>query len=160
MRYPRGRVLGVVSVALLVWAAVQPGGAQEAGGAADGAEWPLYRGDTAGTGYSPLVQITTGNAASLTQAWSYSLLAEGAVDPEASGPRSQATPIVVDGVMYVPAADRVVALEPATGPRALAAPGRGRRAVAARRGVLARGKRRAAAHPVHVRRAAARRRGR
>ena len=115
MRYPRGRVLSVAGVALLVWAAAQAGWAQEAGGVADGAEWPLYRGDTAGTGYSPLAQVTTENAASLTQAWSYSLLAAGGADPASSGPRSQATPIVVDGIMYVPAADRVVALDPVTG---------------------------------------------
>ncbi len=34
---------------------------------------------------------------------------------QASGPASQATPIVVDGVMYLPAADRIVALDPQTG---------------------------------------------
>src|SRR5262249_47478215 len=33
----------------------------------------------------------------------------------AGGPNSEATPIVVNGVMYLPAANRVVALEPETG---------------------------------------------
>jgi quinoprotein glucose dehydrogenase len=75
-------------------------------------EWPMYRGDLAGTGYSALSEITTDNVGSLQRAWTYSLesSAEGA-----RGPSSQATPIMVDGVMYVPAADRVVALDPAGG---------------------------------------------
>ena len=37
------------------------------------------------------------------------------MDEGARGPNSQATPIVVDGVMYLPAADHVVALDAATG---------------------------------------------
>jgi quinoprotein glucose dehydrogenase len=79
-------------------------------------DWPLYRGDLAGTGHSPLSEITTQNVATLARAWRYDL---GASEPaEGSRPRapnSQATPIVVDGVMYLPAADRIVALDPATG---------------------------------------------
>lgn len=92
-----------------------PGGAQR--GTTSG-DWPMYRHDPAGTGSSPLTQITAQNVANLKQAWTYNL--QG--DTPASGGRggnagvnSQATPIVVDGVMYVPAANRVVALEPATG---------------------------------------------
>ena len=81
--------------------------------APDGADWPMYRRDLAGTGYSPLTQITTDNAANLTEAWTYSVAAEAS--DGGSGPRSQVTPIVVDGVMYLPAADRVVALDPDTG---------------------------------------------
>jgi len=79
-------------------------------------DWPLYRGDLAGRGYSPLADITTANVATLTRAWRYDL---GASEPAAGGrprsPNSQATPIVVGGVMYLPAADRVVALDPASG---------------------------------------------
>ena len=83
-------------------------------------DWPMYRGDLAGTGYSPLTEITPANASSLTSRWTYSLqpepaataIADGAT---ARGPNSQATPIVVGGVMYLPAADRVVALEPESG---------------------------------------------
>ena len=83
-------------------------------------DWPMYRGDLGGTGYSPLTQITTENVADLTQGWSYSLRSDpsGAAGGAQSGgrnPNSQATPIVVGDVMYLPAVDRVVALNPTTG---------------------------------------------
>ena len=92
--------------------APEEGAAPQATAAPDG-DWPMYRHDLAATGYSPLAEITTANVAALTDAWTYSLAAEAAEGGR--GPSSQATPIVVDGVMYLPAADRVVALEPATG---------------------------------------------
>ena len=122
MRHPRRSFaagIGMLAALLVAWAAVLAGGAQETGAAA-GAEWPMYRGDPAGTGYSTLAQVTVDNAAHLVRAWTYSLRAATPAAPPAGGaaargPRSQATPIVVDGVMYVPAADRVVALDPATG---------------------------------------------
>jgi glucose dehydrogenase len=82
-------------------------------------DWPMYRHDQAGTGYSPLTQIDTRNVANLTQVWTYRLRSE---EPAAArgrgGPgagNSEATPIVVNGVMYLTAPDRVVALEPDTG---------------------------------------------
>jgi glucose dehydrogenase len=85
-------------------------------------DWPMYRHDQAGTGYSPLAQIDTRNVANLTQVWTYRLQSD---EPAAAtgargrgGPgvaNSEATPIVVNGVMYLPAANRVVALEPETG---------------------------------------------
>ena len=82
---------------------------------AQSGDWPMYNRDPAGTRYSPLTQINTKNVATLTKAWSYALksAATGRGAPRASG--SEATPIVVNGVMYLPAAGRVVALEPATG---------------------------------------------
>jgi quinoprotein glucose dehydrogenase len=86
-------------------------------------DWPMYRRDLAGTGYSPLTQINIQNVGTLTRAWSYGLqgstaapaapAGRGAASPAAVN--SQATPIVIDGVMYVPAANRIVALEAATG---------------------------------------------
>ncbi|MDE0194383.1 MAG: PQQ-binding-like beta-propeller repeat protein, partial [bacterium] len=82
--------------------------------APEGADWPMYRGDLAGTGHSPLAQITPANAADLAQAWTYSLQ-PAEPRPDGRGPNSQVTPIVVDGVMYLPAADRVVALDPVNG---------------------------------------------
>lgn len=75
----------------------------------------MYRGDLAGTGYSALSQITTDNAADLSRVWSYPLGRDGAEAEPGAGPRSQVTPIVVEGVMYLPAADRVVALDPVSG---------------------------------------------
>ena len=116
--------------------------------APEGGDWPMYRGDLAGTGHSPLAQITPANASDLAQAWSYSL---HPAEPRADGrgPNSQATPIVVDGVMYLPAADRVVALDPVTGRELWRHPVEGGRAVAARRRLLGGRRRAAAAHPVH-----------
>jgi len=75
-------------------------------------EWPTYRGDLAGRGYSPLGEINAANVRTLRRQWSYSLesSSEGA-----RGPNSQATPIMVADVLYVPAGDRVVALDPTTG---------------------------------------------
>ena len=72
-------------------------------------EWQTYNHDLAGTRYSPLTQINTSNVARLTQAWTYR--------PAASGgrPSPEVTPIVVNGVMYLTAANRVLALEPETG---------------------------------------------
>src|SRR5207244_3495704 len=73
------------------------------------AEWHTYNHDLAGTRYSPLSQINTSNVARLTQAWTYR--------PSATGgrPSAEVTPIVVNGVMYLTAGNRVVALEPETG---------------------------------------------
>ena len=107
------RVTVVVGGAVLTIALTQCGGALQETSTLDGTDWPMYRRDLAGTGHSPLTQITTDNAANLTEAWTYSVAAEAS--DGGRGPNSQATPIVVDGVMYLPAADRVVALDPDTG---------------------------------------------
>src|SRR5689334_4089657 len=37
------------------------------------ADWPMYRHDFAGTGYSPAAQIDSKNVGTLKQAWTYSL---------------------------------------------------------------------------------------
>jgi len=79
----------------------------------------MFRHDSAGTGYSPLAQITAENVGKLSRAWTYAL--QGTPPAPATGrggtggPNSEATPIVVNGVMYLPAANRVVALEPESG---------------------------------------------
>lgn len=82
-------------------------------------DWPMYRHDHAGTAYSPLTQIDARNVAKLTEAWRYSLQPRALVPAGGrggpAGVNSQATPIVVNGVMYLPAADRVVALDAETG---------------------------------------------
>lgn len=78
-------------------------------------DWPMYNRDPAGTRYSPLTQINAKNAGKLRLAWSYPLRSSGTGrgTPRASG--SEATPIVIDDVMYLPAAGRVVALQVETG---------------------------------------------
>jgi quinoprotein glucose dehydrogenase len=76
-------------------------------------EWTTYGGDLASTRYSPLDQITKDNFGKLEIAWR--------LKTESLGPRAefnfQATPLMVDGVVYTVAGSRraVVALDAATG---------------------------------------------
>lgn len=77
------------------------------------ADWPTYNRDLAGTRYSPLTQINSLNVGALKQVWSYALGRN--VTTNALGGGSQFTPLVIDGVMYLAAADRVVALESESG---------------------------------------------
>jgi quinoprotein glucose dehydrogenase len=102
-------------------------------------EWRVYGQDPGGRRYSPLKQINAQNVAGLRTAWTYGTQepsdATPSVTPPPSSSRgtgaanapggasgrsrrrlSQATPLVVDGVMYLTTPyDRVVALEPETG---------------------------------------------
>ncbi len=83
-------------------------------------DWPLYRHDVSGTGYSPLSQITVENASRLTLAWTYHFPTQAPAAGRGrgrggGGPNSEATPIVVNGVMYLPAGNHVVALAPESG---------------------------------------------
>jgi quinoprotein glucose dehydrogenase len=82
------------------------------------ADWPMYHRDYAGTRFSPLTEITTENVVDLELAWTYRF--NRADRPRITGPSSfelyqQITPIVVDGIMYLPSGDRVVALQPDSG---------------------------------------------
>jgi quinoprotein glucose dehydrogenase len=114
------------ALAALAMTFLPSGGAQERRGPQQTAkpvsgDWPLYRHDLAGTGYSPLAQITVQNASHLTQAWTYRFPADAQAAAAkgkgrgGGGPNSEATPIVVNDVMYLPAANRVVALDPESG---------------------------------------------
>jgi quinoprotein glucose dehydrogenase len=76
-----------------------------------GADWPSYNRDLAGTRYSPLRQVSPTNVDELRQAWSYPLGSTAGGVPEGS----ELTPLVIDGVLYATAADRVVALHADTG---------------------------------------------
>jgi quinoprotein glucose dehydrogenase len=76
-------------------------------------DWPMYNYDLAGTRHSPLTQINTRNVGTLAEAWSYKLGRDRTAGTISGG--SEFTPIVVGGVMYAAASDRVVALEPETG---------------------------------------------
>ena len=77
--------------------------------AAQAPDWNLYRGDLAGTGYSSLAQVNRENVGLLEPAWEYSLRGTD------GGANSQVTPIIAGDVMYFPAADRIVALDPVSG---------------------------------------------
>lgn len=104
-----------------------------------GTDWPVYTHDLAGSHYSPLKQINAANAGKLVLVWSYKLRADTVIVTAGrgggrGGANSEATPIVVNGVMYLPAANRIVALEPGTGREIwsypVAGPGLSRRGVA------------------------------
>ncbi len=78
-------------------------------GAANNSDWPSYGLDNAETRFSKLNQIDAGNAKTLGLAWSYNLESTRGVE---------ATPLVVDGVMYVTASWSVVhAIDARTGKR-------------------------------------------
>jgi len=105
-------VVALVATAIPTWFA-QQGLTQTASPDHD---WPSYRRDAAGTGFSPLSEISPSNVTRLTQVWTYHLENDPSGPPPGGrGVNSQATPIVVRGVMYVPASNRIVALDPDTG---------------------------------------------
>ena len=119
MRFNWMNVSATICLAALFVAqsrAQQKGGSTQEARARDG-DWPLYRHDLAGTGYSPLAQITGQNVGNLGKAWSYRLESDSPAPTGRGrgGANSEASAIVVKGVMYLPAANRVVALEPETG---------------------------------------------
>src|SRR6187455_2501803 len=117
------RIRREVIVAVILGAFItQIDSAQQIGARNPASDWPTYNRDHAGTRYSPLTQINTTNVATLTQVWSYRLRPEPgrsilAIDKPASSFEifQEVTPIVVNGVMYLPSGHRVVALEPETG---------------------------------------------
>jgi glucose dehydrogenase len=76
-------------------------------------DWPTYNRDLAATRFSPLTQINAGNVEKLAVAWSYPLRPGPASPPAAAF--NQVTPIVVNGAMYLPAGNRVLALDADTG---------------------------------------------
>jgi quinoprotein glucose dehydrogenase len=102
--------------------------------AAGQTDWPTYGHDSGSTRYSPLKQITAKNVSKLALAWTYHMNVTGAAGgnpPSAPPPpagaapagrgggrggggrarSSEATPIVVKGVMYLPTPyGRVLAL--------------------------------------------------
>lgn len=70
--------------------------------------WLTYSGSLLGQRYSPLTQITPTNVRNLKLAWIW--------QSQSTAPNFQATPLVVDGVLYtVQAPNEVVALDAATG---------------------------------------------
>lgn len=126
---------GLWAGALLAGAAGAP--AAHAASAPAG-DWPTYGHDAGGDRFSPLTQITPANVAKLQPAWTYHMKPADAAAPaaapsaaeaaqreaEGAGPfrtggrfsASEATPLMVDGRLYLSTPYRtVVALEPETG---------------------------------------------
>jgi quinoprotein glucose dehydrogenase len=100
---------------LLILALAVAGSAQRSAATA-AQEWRTYDHDLAGTRFSPLTHINAGNVSKLEQAWTFNV-------PPPPGGRggggllsgSEAVPLVLAGVMYLPAGNTVVALEADTG---------------------------------------------
>lgn len=80
-------------------------------------DWPNYNRDLSGQRFSPLTQINTKNVSGLAEAWSFALGEAAPAGASKPAPRvvSAATPIAVNGVVYLPAGKRVVALDADTG---------------------------------------------
>ncbi len=100
----------VLGAALGCVAAATTGAAQAASGPGhdDAANWPQYHRSHNAWRYSPLAQINTANVKKLKVAWVH--------QPGTVTHGLQATPIVIDGVMYSIAADNnVFALDAGTG---------------------------------------------
>jgi alcohol dehydrogenase (cytochrome c) len=71
-------------------------------------DWPNFNGQFSGNRYSKVTQINKSNVGRMTAKWIF---------PVPNGGRLQGTPIVVEGVMYVPATNTVIALDAGTGAR-------------------------------------------
>ncbi len=95
--------------------------------AQNAADWPTWNHDPASTRYSLLKQINRTNVAKLTEAWTFTTRASAPVAPPPAGRGpgrgrggpggigAEVTPIVVNGVMYAPAGNLVVAIDPDAG---------------------------------------------
>jgi quinoprotein glucose dehydrogenase len=79
-------------------------------------DWSAYGRDPGGTRYSPLAQVTRQNVTQLRPAWEYHT---GALEPKSDLNNSaafEATPILVDGTLYLSTPfNQVIALDPVRG---------------------------------------------
>src|SRR3954471_17439587 len=77
-------------------------------------DWPNYGRTAGGDRHSPLTQIDRSNVASLTLAWEFKT---GEAGIQTGNPIAlEATPLVVDGVMFLSTPlGQVIALDPLTG---------------------------------------------
>jgi alcohol dehydrogenase (cytochrome c) len=74
--------------------------------AAAGVDWPSYNGDPGGNRYTTLPQITKANVVRMQPKWIFTLPGAGLL---------QGTPVVVGGIMYMPASNECYALDAGTG---------------------------------------------
>ncbi len=79
-------------------------------------DWPVYGRDPGGSRFSPLTQITRENVSRLAVAWVYRTGDSGIQPRRGRPPALEATPLAVDGVLYLGTpTGRVLALDPLTG---------------------------------------------
>jgi quinoprotein glucose dehydrogenase len=112
------RVVFLIAAAAVFILPATRGTAQKPAGRSPDADWPMFNRDLAGTRFSPLTQINASNVTNLKQVWTYKLRPHDGKPLTGQSPSElfqEITPIVVNGIMYMPAANRVVALEPETG---------------------------------------------
>jgi quinoprotein glucose dehydrogenase len=80
------------------------------------AEWTAYGGDPLGARYSPLAEITRDNVTSLAVAWTFRTGETPKGAPTRRPTAFEATPILVDGTLYLSTPlGKVFALDPTTG---------------------------------------------
>ncbi|MDT8428746.1 MAG: PQQ-binding-like beta-propeller repeat protein [Pseudomonadales bacterium] len=97
---------------ILLWALLACGSPVLAQYGAAKGEWHTWGGDHGFTRYSALTQIDAGNASALQPVWRWRALPLG----QRPDRNFKATPLMVDGRLYVPTGQhQVVALDPATG---------------------------------------------
>src|SRR4051812_13189448 len=134
MTTPRTAVSSTLAISIfgaaLVYAQAKP--APSAGPTPDkyavSTEWPTYGHDAGGMRFSPLKEITPANVNTLDVAWTYHLKPDGFVAPTAPAGRgggrgggtglrgSEATPLIINGLMYIGSPyGRIVALDATTG---------------------------------------------
>ena len=80
------------------------------------AEWAAYGGDALGARYSPLAEITRDNVAALRVAWTFGTGETPQAAPTRRPTAFEATPILVDGTLYLSTPlGKVFAVDPTTG---------------------------------------------
>ncbi len=98
-------ILAAITILVSCWSA----GAQ-------GSDWPAYGRDDGGSRYSPLSQINRRNVKELRAVWTYRTGHLAAANQAAETLQFEATPIMVDGTLYLSTPfNRVIALNPQTG---------------------------------------------
>jgi quinoprotein glucose dehydrogenase len=112
MTTTRSAVLPVVAAVFAVLASTPAGRGQERARK----DWPAYGGDPGGSHYSPLAQIDRSNVRNLRVAWTYRTGEDVGKSVVGNKAAFEATPILVDGTLYVSTPfNRVIALDPETG---------------------------------------------
>src|SRR5215207_1644950 len=94
-----GRGLGLATLLL-----AGAGSAALAQDSVPAGDWRTINRDAAATRFSPLAEINRANVSGLQEAWSYPLRSF-----------NTAVPLVIDGTMYFPAGNRVIALDADSG---------------------------------------------
>jgi len=101
---------GALAGVALVAAASQAAAQQPA------SDWRTYGRDAGGSRYSPLTQITRANVTALEPAWTFHTGEVNVATKNGRDPALEATPLVIDGTMYLSTPlGRVYALDAATG---------------------------------------------